>query len=340
MTHFHGVWAAQIVHDCRLCRWLCCIVLFLVIGGYLSEWLYFSILPVGEPTPDAALVSFLRTLGPPAEDQPVLLAESNARFHPMTRWWIDGLKALHPPVTQYAIVALDPQERDRLLALKQTVIHNAGNNMNYTQTSFRTKWYNQIVRYKWQIVVDVLRSGRPLLLSDVDIHWRRNPLPYLATLPQCDLYFGTDMRDLSVDLNTSSYALTPPFPGDGFTNWVNTGFMLMRPRPAVIALAKRVLLRPLRGKDDQYTLNFHLETLYKRHKASSRPGHDGHSCGNYGGLTFHFLRPDLFPNRLLYEKYPLCRRDYYLLHCNFLGDFTEKMAWMTQQGLMAPSYSA
>lgn len=45
--------------------------------------------------------------------------------HP-PRWWIDGLKALHPPVTQYAIVALDPQERDRLLALKQTVIHNAG----------------------------------------------------------------------------------------------------------------------------------------------------------------------------------------------------------------------
>jgi hypothetical protein len=36
------------------------------------------------------------------------------------------MKKLTPPVKDYAIVALDPAERDRLKALNQIVIHNKG----------------------------------------------------------------------------------------------------------------------------------------------------------------------------------------------------------------------
>jgi hypothetical protein len=299
------------------------------------HWLWFYYVPTADPKQDPALWAFLDGLSAADDTVPLLLTESTAAFHPITRWWLDNIKRLKPPVKNYAVVALDPTERDRLVALKERVIHNPALAMNWSRTHFRSPHYNTIVRYKWQIVVDVLRSGRTLLLSDTDIHWRRNPIPYLLSLPPCDLISGTDMRELPFNAQGTAIRFHPPFEGDGFHNWFNTGFMLLRPTPATIALAKRVLLRPMRGKDDQYILNTHLDALYRRNKRHSRTGHNESSCGNYGDLTFHLLRPDLFTHRLLYERYPVCR-NYSILHFNFLGNYEEKIQYMRRHGFMEP----
>ena len=72
----------------------------------------------------------------------------------------------------------------------------------------------QSQRLSHAFAVDILKDKRDVLLSDVDIFWRRNPLAYLQTLPKCDIYACTDVPYLPRD-SKGGYRLTAPLPGRG-----------------------------------------------------------------------------------------------------------------------------
>lgn len=295
------------------------------------------------PGPVPAVVKLVRqlqsTMTPEERLDPVIVAESNARFHRITRWWIDEMKKLG--LTKYVIVALDPVEYHRLQKMGQTVAWHPGLNMNFNKTDFRSNNYNQIVNYKWQIVVDLLRYGIDILLTDVDIQWKRNPLPYLRSLPHCHMYLTVDLMGLPVDETAPDpkpHRVYPPFTWEGFENRANTGFCHLRSDPHVIALAEIVLRSPLPGMDDQYTFNTHFNRVFLANRDRSQRSHGAHDCAHYGDLTFQMLRPDLFQNRLIHMHNPQYNKDYYTLHFNWLGDFTEKINTMISGGFMDPSY--
>jgi hypothetical protein len=280
-----------------------------------------------------------RTLTPAQRSDPIIVAESNTRFHPITRWWMDNMRKLR--LDRYLMVALDPVEYKRLQGLHPYVAFTPGMNMNYSTTAFRDPGYNKIVNYKWQIVIDLLMYGYKVLLTDVDILWRRNPLPYLSHLPYCDMYLTTNVihipPDMSSPLNPKPLKLTPPYNGDGVENWVNTGFCYLHPAPQVIALARKVLDEPFAGMDDQYTFNIHLERIWKEERAKSRNSHGRRSCANYGNVTFHILRPDLFQHRYIHESNPTIK-NWIILHFNWLETYEQKLNIMVSQGFMDPKY--
>eukprot|EP00668_Euglena_longa_P032232 GGOE01041533.1.p1 GENE.GGOE01041533.1~~GGOE01041533.1.p1 ORF type:complete len:328 (+),score=89.01 GGOE01041533.1:77-1060(+) len=287
------------------------------------------------------LVEQLKSKMTPEEVRdPVIVAESNSRFHRMTRWWIDIMNKLG--LSKFVIVALDPVEYHRLKKMNQVVAWHRGLNMNYSATTFRSDHYNQIVNYKWQIVVDLLKHGHDLLLTDVDIFWRRNPLPYLRDLPYCHMYLTVDLMGIPEDEGSTAtpkpHRLYPPFSWEGFENRANTGFCYLRSKPSVIELAETVLTKPLPGMDDQYTFNTHFNAIWQKHRSTSRTHHGAQSCAKYGNLTFHMLRPDLFQNRLIHMHNPQYDNEYYTLHFNWLGDYTEKMNAMIGGGFMNASY--
>lgn len=279
------------------------------------------------------------SMTPDQRKDPVIVSESNSRFHRMTRWWIDGMKKLG--LDKFVIVALDPAEYSRLKRMGQVVAWNH-KNFNYTATSFRTDQYNEIVNYKWQIVVDLLRDGMDILLTDVDIYWRQNPLPYLRTLPKCGMYLTTDLfglpNDESSPLNPKPHRIYPPFPQEGFENRVNTGFCWLRSDPEVMKIAEKVLREPMKGFDDQFIFNTYFNKIFEANRHRSNIKHDGNTCANYGDLTFHMLRPDWFQNRLVHIHNPQYDSAYYMLHFNWLGDFNEKMDAMIGSGFMNASY--
>eukprot|EP00667_Euglena_gracilis_P013695 EG_transcript_14140 len=291
-----------------------------------------------------AVVRMVRRLKESMTDEeradPIIVAESNSHFHPLTHWWIDNMHKLG--LKKFVVVALDFAEYRRLKEMGVTVAWHRGLNMNHSLAFFRTKEYNQIVNYKWHIVRDLLQHGHDLLLTDVDIHWHRNPLPYLRTLPNCHIYLASEVKTIPTDDASTEtpkpLRVYPPFPGDGFENWGNTGFCRLTSHPAVVNLAEAVLKKPVPGVDDQFTFNTHFNELWKTQQKNSSRTHGPNTCGNYGNLTFHMLRPDLFQNRHIHDNHPQFNEEYYTLHFNWLVDYNEKIRVMIAGGFLNASY--
>jgi hypothetical protein len=273
-----------------------------------------------------------------ARKDPVIVAETNSLFHGLTRWWIGNMKEVVPPIKKFQLVALDPEEYRRLKELNQTVLYDKGVNMNTTKSVFRNKEYNEIVHFKWKVVVDILKDKRDVLLSDVDIFWRRNPLAYLQTLPKCDIYACTDVPYLPRD-SKGGYRLTAPLPGRGMTNWLNTGFIMLRSNARVMKLAQRVRDNPIPGFDDQWTFNVYLEELLTANPNASSTGHSPNECAHYGDLTFFILPPDLFMNKRIYEAHPTFNNPY-SIHFNYLGSHRQKVRYLVSKGFMSREYAS
>eukprot|EP00667_Euglena_gracilis_P014246 EG_transcript_14750 len=316
-----------------------------VLGALIGCLLLCLVLAWGFPRVPAVVRTVERLKEKMTDEErrdPIIVAETNSQFHPMALWWIANMRRLG--LKKFVIVALDIGEYRRLKKMGLVVVWHPGLDMNYSLASFRTKEYNEIVNYKWQIVLDLLRAGHDVLLTDVDIYWRRNPVPYLRTLPYCHMYVSVDLKELPPDetstLNPKPPRVYPPFTFDeeNVVNRANTGFCYLRSNPHVMRLAEAVLRKPLPGKDDQYTFNAHFNELLETHKARSKISHGPQMCANYGDLTFQMLRPDLFQNRLFHNLYPQFNDKYYTLHFNWLVDYNEKMKTMIAEGFMNASY--
>jgi hypothetical protein len=98
-----------------------------------------------------------------------------------------------------------------------------------------------VARYKWELAAAVLAEGLPVLVSDPDITFLRNPHLYLASgsIPECDLTFQTELGGVFPMLDprisqAMGLGLQRYVRGTGhvFNAWVNSGFFVARPRNA------------------------------------------------------------------------------------------------------------
>eukprot|EP00667_Euglena_gracilis_P008171 EG_transcript_8268 len=247
----------------------------------------------------------------PAEHKgPIILTESNSEFHPMTVWWIQNMHKLG--LTKFLIIAMDIKEYHRLKHMGLFVFWTHGLNVSHSD-HFSTPSYIQIVNYRWKVVVDLLHHGFDVLMTDVDIYWRRNPLPYLQSLPRCHMYLSTDVTGLSEDETSPQIPkprrLYPPFTHGDVLNKACLGFSYFVCHPLVIKVAETVLQKAIGEKHDQDVFNVHLMNLLQTNKNESRIFHGADTCGNYGNLTFHILRPDLFQNYRIHTEYPEFKQD-------------------------------
>ena len=55
-------------------------------------------------------------------------------------------------------------------------------NVSIDDCHFGTKCFQQVTKVKSRIVLEILRLGYNVLLSDVDVYWFGNPMPFLYSL--------------------------------------------------------------------------------------------------------------------------------------------------------------
>eukprot|EP00667_Euglena_gracilis_P017962 EG_transcript_19023 len=262
---------------------------------------------------------------------PVIVAESNTHFHLFVKWWQDNVKKLQPPLQAYFFVALNPQEYRALKQEVPMVAYNRGTNLAwwFHNMEFRTMAYNAVVLHRWRTVVEVLRIQRDVLLTDLDVLWRRNPVEYIRTLPVCDFYAATDAVPLPEEKGAPR--LYPPFPHQGAVNWLNLGFFYIRSNPRTIALARSMMETPDLEEDDQALFNGKLEAMRKAAGDAAVVSHNATTCASYGNFTFHVLPPNLFMNKRHFELYPQFR-DPILIHFNYMLTLSEKVEYLKQHG--------
>eukprot|EP00668_Euglena_longa_P000898 GGOE01001084.1.p1 GENE.GGOE01001084.1~~GGOE01001084.1.p1 ORF type:complete len:333 (-),score=45.63 GGOE01001084.1:226-1224(-) len=293
-----------------------------------------------ENVPEVVQIVQKMTLRMPVEQRgdPIILTESNTKYHCMAVWWAENLQKLG--INHFLIIALDPIEHKQLLDLNFTVLWPKVH-MDYKAAHFRTREFNEICVFRWQLIRDLLMHGYDVILADVDVHWRKNPLPYIRKLDRCDMYISVGVKELPLDNSSPSTPkpprLLPPFPQKKIPNWLNMGFAYFRSRPLVIKVANDILNDRIIKKDDQTIFNHYLNQMFVAHGAHSSVTHGLTGCAHYGNLTFHALRPDYFPHRLMAEVHPHFRQSYYTMHMNWVGRFSDKVAHMVSVGVMNAS---
>jgi Nucleotide-diphospho-sugar transferase len=107
-------------------------------------------------------------------------------------------------------------------------------------SEFRQKSYNQMALAKWRLALKFLELGVDVFVLDPDLVILRNPVPYFATLPPCDMTFQID--------SFANYSGNFVRAHGGFAfedlgnyhldNFYNTGFILHRSNPRTIAQIK------------------------------------------------------------------------------------------------------
>jgi len=55
-------------------------------------------------------------------------------------------------------------------------------NVSFDDCHFGTKCFQQVTKVKSRIVLEILKLGYNVLLSDVDVYWFDNPMPFLYSL--------------------------------------------------------------------------------------------------------------------------------------------------------------
>lgn len=54
-------------------------------------------------------------------------------------------------------------------------------NISFDNCHFGTECFQRVTKVKSRMVLKILKLGYNVLLSDVDVYWFRNPLPYLSS---------------------------------------------------------------------------------------------------------------------------------------------------------------
>jgi hypothetical protein len=94
----------------------------------------------------------------------------------------------------------------------------------------RENAYNAMAENKWGLALDVLKVGVNAFMIDPDVAMLRNPLPYMETLPECDMY--TMMEGDSIDGTADEVASGGGYHQKAYEimydNLMNTGYTMFR----------------------------------------------------------------------------------------------------------------
>lgn len=68
----------------------------------------------------------------------------------------------------------------------------APSDISFNDCHFGTKCFQRVTKVKSRMVLEILKLGYNVLLSDVDVYWFKNPLPFLSS-------FGTSVLPAQSD---------------------------------------------------------------------------------------------------------------------------------------------
>lgn len=256
------------------------------------------------------------------KNKTIVLAVAGYSYKDMLMSWVCRLRSLL--ITNFVVCALDHDVYQFSLLQGLPVFEDplAPSDISFDDCHFGTKCFQRVTKSKSRLVLQILKLGYNVLMSDVDVYWFKNPLPLLYSFGPAILVAQSD-----------EYKETGPI---NLPRRLNSGFYFARSDDTTIAGMEKVV----------------------KHAASSnlseQPSFYDSLCGEGGSyrlgdnrclepetnLTVHFLDRNLFPNgayQNLWEKKKwksVCsKKDCFILHNNWISGRRKKLQRQVLSGL-------
>ncbi|TVU20609.1 hypothetical protein EJB05_36824, partial [Eragrostis curvula] len=256
------------------------------------------------------------------ENRSVVLGIAGASYRDMLMSWACRLR--HLGVTNFVVCSLDHETYEFSVLQGLPVFRDqlSPKNVSFDDCHFGTKCFQQVTKVKSRIVLEILRLGYNVLLSDVDVYWFRNPVPFLYSLGPAT--FGAQ---------SDEYNETGPI---NLPRRLNSGFYFARSDNITITAMEMVVTHATNsGLSEQPSF---YDVLCGKDGAN-RIGDDKCLEPNTG-LAIVFLNRDLFPNgayKGLWEKHDVqsvCKElGCFILHNNWINGRKKKLHRQMSSGL-------
>ncbi|KAJ3695735.1 hypothetical protein LUZ60_001112 [Juncus effusus] len=145
------------------------------------------------------------------KNKSVILGIAGESYKDMLMNWVCRFRNLN--ITNFLVYALDldTYEFSILQGLPVFMDTNSPTNISFNDCHFGTECFQRVTKVKSRIVLKILKLGFNVVMSDVDVYWFRNPLPYLSSfgfgvlLAQSDEFNETGPINLPRKLNSGFY---------------------------------------------------------------------------------------------------------------------------------------
>lgn len=257
------------------------------------------------------------------ENRTVVLAVAGYSYKDMLMSWVCRLRRLK--IANFVVSALD-EETYRFSVLQGLPVFydvSAPNNISFNDCHFGTKCFQRVTKVKSRLVLRILKLGYNVLLSDVDVYWFKNPLPFLSS-------YGPGVLVAQSD----EYNRTGPI---NIPRRLNSGFYFARSDGSTMeAMEKVVKHAENSGMSEQPSF---YDTLCGEN-GSKRVG-DDKCLEPETNLTVQFLDRNLFPNGAYLELWnrkkevrPACEKlGCFVLHNNWINGRQRKLERQVSSGL-------
>ncbi|XP_009613950.1 beta-arabinofuranosyltransferase RAY1 isoform X2 [Nicotiana tomentosiformis] len=256
------------------------------------------------------------------KNKTVVLAVVGYSYKEMLMSWVCRLN--HLQISNFLVCALDDNIYDFsiLQGLPVFKYANLETKISFDNCHFGTECFQKVTKVKSRIVLQILKLGYNVLMSDVDIYWFKNPLPLLSSFGPAVLVAQSD-----------EYKLTGPI---NLPRRLNSGFYYAYSDVTTIAALEKVV---------KHAANSNL---------SEQPSFYDTLCGEGGynriddsrclepqtNVTVQFLDRDLFPNGAYKDlwqesnvKEACLMKGCFIIHNNWISGRRKKLERQVPSGL-------
>ncbi|KAD2803964.1 hypothetical protein E3N88_37341 [Mikania micrantha] len=252
----------------------------------------------------------------------IVLAVAGYSYKDMLMSWACRLHNLQ--VSNFVVCALDDEIYDFCVLQGLPVFRDrlAPSNISFDDCHFGTGCFQRVTKVKSRVVLEILKLGYNVLMSDVDVYWFKNPLPLLTT-------FGPTVFVAQSD----EYKITGPI---NLPRRLNSGFYYAHSDSTTITalnmVVKHASLSNLSEQPSFYDTLCGLNGSYRL---------DDDTCQEpETNLTVHFLDRNLFPNGAYLDLWDssnvssTCKNiGCFVLHNNWISGRQKKLERQMTSGL-------
>ncbi|KAL3501134.1 hypothetical protein ACH5RR_035583 [Cinchona calisaya] len=256
------------------------------------------------------------------QNKTIVLAVAGYSYKDMLMSWVCRLR--HLQILNFLVSAIDREiyEFSVLQGLPVFEYQDVPTNISFDNCHFGTECFQKVTKVKSRIVLQILKLGYNVLMSDVDVYWFKNPLPLLSSFGPGILVAQSDEYNIEGPIN--------------LPRRLNSGFYYAHSDSTTVAALQKVV-------EHASTSNL-----------SEQPSFYDTLCGEGGSyrigddrclepetnMTVHFLDRDLFPNgayQNLWEerdvKETCMKKGCFILHNNWISGRRKKLERQVLSGL-------
>ncbi|VAH09253.1 unnamed protein product [Triticum turgidum subsp. durum] len=256
------------------------------------------------------------------DNKSVVLGVAGASYRDMLMSWVCRLRRLR--VANFVVCALDQETYEFSVLQGLPVFRDptSPNNVSFDDCHFGTQCFKRVTKVKSRIVLEIIRMGYNVLLSDVDVYWFHNPVQFLHSLGPATFAAQSD-----------EYNETGPI---NLPRRLNSGFYYARSDSATITAMEMVVKHAAKSNSSEQP-SFYDVLCGK--EGVNRLGND-RCLEPSTNLTVVFLDRDLFPNgayKGLWGRHDMrsaCKKlGCFIIHNNWVNGRKKKLWRQMESGL-------